>query len=244
MRNQLVILAGGQGKRMGNVLPKVLVMLKQKPLILHLLHELEKITQLIKPVIVVGYKKEAVMGVLGDQYFYAFQEHQLGTAHAVFSAKSKIKAENILVLYGDMPFIKAESLKKIMRLHRDKDSKITMLTTNLPNFEGLYKGFFNFGRIIRGHNGKIIKITEFRDASERERKILEINPGIYIFNTKWLWENIKKIKNKNSQSEYYLTDIVEVAIEQGLIVNNFNVASKEVIGINSKEDLEEAEKIA
>src|SRR5258708_1974174 len=113
MRNQIVILAAGKGARMGqNSVPKVLVMLKNKPLIIYLLEEIEKINQLAKPVVVVGHMHRQVEEVLGGQYTYALQSRQLGTAHALLTAKPKIRAENVLVLYGDMPFVKASSLKE------------------------------------------------------------------------------------------------------------------------------------
>src|SRR6185369_10465409 len=126
MKNQFVILAAGKGTRMGGNIPKVLVMLKNKPLILYVLHEIDKIGQLIKPVVVVGYGAKKVEGVLGNEYLFAFQDKQLGTAHALLAAKRKIKAENIVVLYGDMPFIKAESLKALIKMHFKTGGNISM----------------------------------------------------------------------------------------------------------------------
>lgn len=244
MTNQIVILAGGEGKRMGGKIPKVLVMLKNKPLVLHLLHELEKVPQLAKPVIVVGYKYQDVRGVLGDDYLYAYQNKQLGTAHALLCAKLKVKAENILVLYGDMPFIRAKSLKALLAMHFKKRSSISMLVAEAPNFRGKYKSLEQYGKIIRDSGHKIVKIVECKNASAGQKKIKEINPGIYAFNTKWLWENLKNIKNNNTSKEYYLTDIVEVAIQQGLEIANLSIDPKEAVGINSPEDLEIAESIA
>lgn len=251
MTNQTVILAAGKGTRMGGNIPKVLVMLKQKPLILYLLHELEQVTQLIKPVVVVGYESEKVQGVLGNNYTYAFQNKQQGTAQAVMAAKNFIKAENFLVLYGDMPFIKAESIRALMKLHREKNSNISMLTAVAPSFEGMYKSLESYGRVVRGAEGErgvglqadIKKIVEYKDANEEQKNINEINPGIYMFNTRWFFAHAGKISNQNAQGEYYLTDIVEVAIQQGEHVNNLQVDAKEVIGINSREDLELAEKL-
>jgi bifunctional UDP-N-acetylglucosamine pyrophosphorylase / glucosamine-1-phosphate N-acetyltransferase len=243
MTNQTVILAAGKGTRMGGNIPKVLVMLKDKPLILYLLHSLEKVTQLIKPVVVVGYESEKVQGVLGNSYTYAFQNKQQGTAQAVLAAKNFIKAENFLVLYGDMPFIKAESIRALMKLHREKNSNISMLTAVAPNFEGMYKSLLSYGRIIRNSENSIIKVIEYKDASEEQKQIKEINPGIYMFNTKWFFSHVGKISNQNAQGEYYLTDIVEVALDHGQKVNNLQVDAKEVIGINSREDLEMAEKV-
>jgi bifunctional UDP-N-acetylglucosamine pyrophosphorylase/glucosamine-1-phosphate N-acetyltransferase len=244
MRNQIVILAGGKGTRMGNPkVPKVLVMLKNKPLILHVLDEIEKIHQLAKPVIVVGFGAGKVQQVLGNHYLYAFQDKQLGTAHALMAAKNKIKAENILVLYGDHPFIKSESLKSLISSHFKTGSKISMLTTQVKNFTGYNKPFEHFAKIIREPvSHQVVKIVEYKDATDAQRKIKEINPGIYMFNTKWLWENIKKIGNNNKQKEYYLTDIVGIAISQGEKVNSILANPEEVIGVNSTEDLAIAER--
>jgi bifunctional UDP-N-acetylglucosamine pyrophosphorylase/glucosamine-1-phosphate N-acetyltransferase len=245
MKNQIVILAAGKGTRMGNPkVPKVLVMLKNKPLILYALEEIEKINQLCKPVIVVGFGAGKVQQVLGNNYLYAFQEKQLGTAHALMAAKNKIKAENILVLYGDNPFIKADSLKSLISSHFKKGSKISMLTGQVENFTGRNKPFEHFAKIIRDPiSHEVIKIVEHKDATDAQRKIKEINPGIYMFNTKWLWENLKKIQNSNKQKEYYLTDIVQIALSQDDQVNSIMIDAKEMVGINSREDLAVAEKM-
>ena len=171
MRNQIVILAAGKGTRMGNEkVPKVLVMLNSKPLVLYILNEIEKINQLAKPVVVVGYMAEKVKAVLGDDYIYAYQKDQLGTAHALMAAKKYIKGENILVLYGDHPFIKASSLKALMALHQKKSANISMLTTQVKDFKGLNKGFENFGRIVRNSKKEIVKIIENKDASAGQKK--------------------------------------------------------------------------
>ncbi len=244
MKNQFVILAAGKGTRMGDgPVPKVLVMLKNKPLILYVLHEIEKVNQLAKPVVVVGFQAKKVQGVLGNHYSYAYQDKQLGTAHAVQAARSKARAENIVVLYGDMPFIKAGSLSELIKMHLHSGAKISMLTTQVDNFRGKFSSLEHFGRILRDPNHNIIGIVEFKDATDVQRKIKEVNPGIYMFNAKWLWESLKHIGNKNVQQEYYLTDIVGVAIAQGERVHNFSVPPEQVLGINTREELETAEKL-
>lgn len=244
MRNQIVILAAGKGTRMGSEnTPKVLVMLKNKPLILYLLEEIDKINQLAKPVVVVGFGAEKVKTVLGSHYSYAYQADQLGTAHALEAARRNIKAENILVLYGDMPFVKSESLKALVSLHFKKGSNVSMLTAEVKNFNGVYKSLEHYGRILRDSQHHIAGVVEYKDASAGQKKIKEINPGIYMFRTKWLWENLKKIENRNAQKEFYLTDIVGIAIAQGQKVPSLLVDAKEVLGINSREDLQIAERL-
>lgn len=244
LKDQFIILAAGKGTRLKREdLPKVLVPFKGKPLIAHLLSQISKIAKNQKPVLVVGFMADKVKAALGTRYEYALQEDQLGTAHAVKAAKEKVKAENVLVLYGDMPFITEESLRKLMRLHHDQSANISMFTATVPNFKNEYEALNSFGRIIRNFKRDIIKITEFKDATENEKQIKEVNPGIYMFNSKWLWENIKKIKNKNAQKEYYLTDIVEIGIAQKEPIVSLDISPREVLGINSAEDLERAENL-
>ncbi len=243
MNARAIVLAAGKGTRMNHPdLPKVLVMFKQKPLILHLLEEIGKINQLAKPVVVVGYKHNQVQQVLGHDYIYALQQQQLGTGHAVMCAEGSITGDNILVLYGDMPFINADSLKKLMRLHHEQQASISMLTTTVNDFSQ-FPSHYHYGRIIRDTHGNIIKITEFKDASPEERNIREVNPGIYMFNTEWLFAHIHSMQNKNTQSEYYLTDIVEIAIADGQRIESLAINPREVVGINSPEELKQAEAV-
>ncbi len=242
MRNQILILAAGKGARMGTDNPKVLVMLKNKPLIFYLLEQLEKISQLARPVVVVGHKYRQVQDILGDGYIYAYQHQQLGTGHAVMAAEGQIVGNNLLVLYGDMPFISAESLKKLMRLHHEQNSNISMFTSTVTDFSQ-YPSMNFFGRIIRDLYGNIIKITEYKDASTEERKIREVNPGIYMFNSTWLYDNIHKLQNRNASGEFYLTDMVEVAIAEGQAIHSLPINPREVVGVNTLEELQVAEQL-
>jgi bifunctional UDP-N-acetylglucosamine pyrophosphorylase/glucosamine-1-phosphate N-acetyltransferase len=142
-----------------------------------------------------------------------------------------------------MPFIKAESLKKLITAHFKNRTKVSMLTATVKNFSGIYASLEHFGRIIRSSSRSVATIVEFKDASTHQRKIKEVNPGIYMFNTKWLWENLAKVGNNNSQKEYYLTDIIALAIADKQKVSCIPVDPKEVLGINSREDLGVVEKI-
>ncbi len=242
MQNQIVILAAGKGTRMGRKdIPKVLVPLRGKALISRLLEELKRFKQPTRLLIVIGFKNGHIKKLLGKDYDYALQRDQLGTAHAVWAAREKIKAKNILVLYGDMPFIKAKSLEKLMKLHESKQGIISMFTARVPNFQGRYDVFNHYGRIIRDTFGNITKITEYYGALPEVLEIKEVNPGIYMFNTEWLWENIDKIQNDNAKHEFYLTDIVEVAMRQGLVINSLPIDAREVVGINTQDQLKRLE---
>jgi bifunctional UDP-N-acetylglucosamine pyrophosphorylase / glucosamine-1-phosphate N-acetyltransferase len=243
MQTQIVILAAGRGRRMGNIdLPKVLFPLHGRPLIMPLLEQVDKVSTQ-PPVVVVGFKRSAVMTALGPRYIYAFQKEQLGTAHAVWCARPKITAKHILVLYGDMPFIKAASMKKLITLHQYHDSVISMFTTFAPDFRGNRASLNNYGRIIRDSYGNILKVTEYKDAGEKERKIKEVNPGIYMFNTEWLWSNIDLINNNNALNEFYLTDTVEVAIGESQHIRSITINPQEVMGINTLSQLERAKSV-
>ncbi len=240
---QPIILAAGKGTRMGIPdVPKVLFTINGEPMIIRLLNQLKLFPGLKTPVIVVGFGYDLVQGRLGQEYIYAFQEGQQGTAHAVRSARKHTSGRDIFVLYGDMPFISAETLNKLALHHRKTKSLFSMLTATVPNFEKEYSIYNGYGRIIRKAK-KIAKITEFSDATPEERQILEINPGVYLFDANWLWNHIEQVLPNNKQKEFYLTDLVEIAVKNKLNIESQPVDPWEVFGINTKAQLRQAEEI-
>ncbi len=240
---KIIILAAGKGTRMKSDLPKILAQLKGQHMIKHLLGSVEKSLIDPKPIIVVGYKKDLVIEELGDKYQYVIQEEQLGTGHAVYAAKNACKdIEHIIVISGDQPFIRTETIKNLLAKHLDSNAKITITTTEVSDFDDWRKSFFKFGRILR-KDGKIID-REFKDASEEEKNIKELNVSCYAFNAKWLWNNFIKIDNKkNAQKEYYLTDLWQIASENGEKIESIKIDPREALGVNSKEELEILENI-
>lgn len=241
MSRQIVILAAGKGTRMASPIPKVLIPLRGKPVIKYLLEEVTEVEQDTKPIIVVGFMNELVKEQLGSEYLYAEQTEQLGTGHAVIAARSSVTAKNFIVLYGDMPFVTAVSLKKLIDLHEHNEAKVSMFTAIVPNFEGVYEHFKGFGRIIRDGNSHIAKIQENADASEEQKAITEVNPGIYMFNSEWLWPNLEKVGSGNVQGEIYLTDIIELAIQDGQKIESLPIAPEEIYGINTPDHLAHAQ---
>lgn len=238
MSQQIVILAAGKGTRMGVDIPKVLLPLGGRPVISRLLEEIQAVPQDTAPIIVVGFMKELVEETLGDQYLYVTQFDQKGTAHAVLSAKPAVTAKNIIVLNGDMPFTSKESLLKVIELHNNTQAKLTMLPCVLPSFENDYSHFLSYGRIIRDEqSGDITKIQEYKDCTDEQKQITEVNPGSYMFNSEWLWSKLDKIGHHNSQDEFYLTDIVEIAIADGQKIQSLPIAPEEIYGINTPDDL-------
>lgn len=218
-------------------LPKVLSPLKGKYMIKHVIESIKEIHNK-KPYTIVGHMAELVQKELGDLCFYVLQKDQLGTGHAVSCAKGDcLDAEDVVVLSGDQPFIKAETIKNLIKKHLESKAKITFTTTILPDFSDWRNSFIAFGRILR-KDGKVKSIIEFRDATEEQRQIAEVNAGCYIFNAEWLWKNLEKIKNTNAQNEYYLTDLFKIASENNEKIETITIEPHEALGANTKEELE------
>ena len=242
---QIIILAAGKGVRMKSDEPKALVMLKNKPLIKHILDTISALHLPIKPIIVVGHKKERIKEVLGNNYLYAEQEKQLGTGHAVASAKNSVHPSHktVLVLSSDQPLISKETIKRLLKKHEEKKPTITIATVLVPDFEEWRSSLRHFGRIIRGNNEQVADIVEFKDATDKEKLIRELNPAVYAFDSDWLWENIGLIKNENTQNEYYLTDLIKIARDQNKKIEVVSVANLiEGLQPNTKEELRMLEK--
>lgn len=237
---QIIVLAAGAGKRIKNKnLPKILLSLKGKPIIQHLLTAIKKSGVCKKPVIVIGQKADQVKAALRSDYTYIFQAEQLGTGHAVACTRQQLegKVKDIMVLYGDHPFVSAKTIRKLTDTHLKEGKVLTMATTKVVNFADWRQGFFNFGRIIRNEKGKVSQIVEFKDATDRQKEIKEINPAYFCFKADWLWQNLNKLKNDNAQQEYYLTDLVSFACQQRQDISPVEIEPKEALGVNTIEEL-------
>jgi len=233
-----LILAAGKGTRMKSDLAKVLHVLNGKPL-LHYSIEAAKKAGAEKIVAVIGHQADIVRKVFaGSGCVFVEQNPQLGTGHAVLQAKDVLADYKGLtvILCGDVPLLKASTIKSLIDNHLANSAVVSVLTTVPPPPHA-------YGRIVKDDKGNVLKIVEHKDATEEEKKIGEINTGIYCVDTKFLFEALGKVTNHNQQGEYYLTDIVEIAVREGKKVKSF-IASDyvEVMGINTLEELARAEK--
>ena len=235
----VVILAGGKGTRMKSELPKVLHEVKGTPIIRRLLSSIEPVCS--RPTIIIGHKGQEVIAATGGKYNYVEQKEQLGTGHALQCARGSLQNAGysaIVVLMGDHPLVQAATIENMVKEHTASKAAITLATAVTPDFLGLNATFNNFGRIIRNEKGFVARIVEYKDATEEERAVKEVNIGYYCFDADWLWENIDRLGNNNASKEYYLTDMVKIATDQGLPVAAHIIAdTSECLGINSPEQL-------
>lgn len=241
---EYVILAGGKGKRMNTEKPKALVEAKGLPMIQYVLNTLLKLGH-HKPHIVIGHKAEEMKEKLGPDFPYVLQVEQKGTGHAVMCANEMLKDKDLtelVVLFADQPLIRPESIQKLIETRRTSGAVFSMATACPPHHEGDFKVFERMGRIIRDKDGVIEAIVEYKDATDEIRAVKEINWSVYCFEPKWLWENLPKLQNANASGEYYLTDLVKIAREQGRIVVPLVTDTIEAMGANTPEELVLVEK--
>ena len=233
-----VILAAGKGTRMKSALPKVLHRAGGKSMLQHVIdasvHAGAK-----RNIVVTGFGGDMVRETIGEQAEFVTQEQQLGTGHAVLQAEPLLRDEygTVMVLCGDTPLLTGELLKNFYEEHVKSGAKATVLTAIMPDASG-------YGRIIRTEDGSVAKIVEHKDATEEERKVKEINSGIYCFDAKSLFEALSQVTNDNAQGEYYLPDVLGILRKQGEKI--WAVAADDyesTLGINSRQQLAGAEKI-
>ncbi len=232
-----IILAAGKGTRLKTESSKVAVELINKPIILHLLDNISNCTIPKDTYLIIGHMGEEVSEIVKSKYpetQFVWQREQLGTGHAVAQVEPVINMKNdsTLILAGDVPLVNEEMIKNFFEYHDDQKSDITVLTTKIDDPKG-------YGRIIRDASfNRLIKIVEEKDADETEKKICEINSGIYLVKTALLFNLLKDIKPNNTQNEFYLTDIIKIGNERHLSIHPYLFNEYELLrGINSRHDL-------
>lgn len=233
-----IILAAGKGTRMKSKLYKVLHRVCGKTMVDHVLTQVES-TNMDRIVTIVGYGADDVRKQLGDRTQYAMQKEQLGTGHAVLQTEPLLGDVDgvTLIVSGDTPLFRAETLQKLFDYHEAKGDVGTILTSIAPNPTG-------YGRIIRNNIGLVEKIVEQKDATSEEQAVKEINTGVYVFDNKALFNALHQVKNDNAQGEYYLTDVIEILKAAGQRVGAYRMSDfSESMGVNDRKALATATKV-
>ena len=247
-----VVLAAGKGTRMRSTLPKVLHPVAGLPLLAHVLNALEGISPALsthsplpitansRPIVVLGYGAEQVEAAFGDRCSYAIQGDQLGTAHAVLAARKHVDEldplpQTVLVCYGDTPLISSDILARVLIEHATQQATLTFLTaiTEQPS---------DYGRVVRNTDGQVCEIVEMKRATEEQKRIREVNSGVYCFDRTWLWLALQALP-RNAAGEYYLTDLVGVAGSEGRKIATVTGSLDETIGINDRVQLAAVEQL-
>ena len=236
----VIIMAAGKGTRMKSDLPKVLHRANGRPLVEYVIDtalslEPEKI------VIIVGHQAELVKKATAQYTITAvLQQPQLGTGHAIMQTETLLHDFNgeVLILSGDAPLVKTETLQTLVACHRSNQAAATVLTAKLHDPTG-------YGRVIREFSSdSVLRIVEQKDASPEELSVREINSGVYVFDTRLLFEALEQINTNNAQQEYYLTDVFGICFQHGRKVCAFSTDNPdEIIGINTPAQLVEAERL-
>jgi UDP-N-acetylglucosamine diphosphorylase/glucosamine-1-phosphate N-acetyltransferase len=233
-RTATIILAAGQGTRMKSEKPKVVHELAGTAMINRVVETSFKMdSDLIA--VVVGYKKDVVISTVpaSDKITFVEQNEQNGTGHAVMMCEEAFRNFDgtVFILCGDVPLLRWQTLEKMLRYHQEKQAACTVLTAVMDDA-------LKYGRIVRNADGNVQKIVEFKDASDVEKEINEINTGIYCYDSKSLFEALKFVNNDNMQNEYYLTDTLEILNNQDKLVTSVILDDMvEASGVNSKEQL-------
>ena len=237
MNFKAIILAAGKGTRMKSKHPKVVHKVCGKEMVNHVI-DVSKKSGVQDVVVILGHGSETVKESIPSDSQIAMQTEQLGTGHAVKMAKEYINDDDtIVVLCGDTPLVKEDTLRRLFAYHVEKGYVATVLTTKVDNPTG-------YGRIIRDNHEDLLKIVEQKDASEEEKLVNEINSGIYCFDGKSLRESLDLIDNNNAQGEYYLTDTIKIMRDRGEKVGAYNGSTiEELMGVNSRVELSKAEEI-
>jgi bifunctional UDP-N-acetylglucosamine pyrophosphorylase/glucosamine-1-phosphate N-acetyltransferase len=239
MGSVALILAAGEGTRMKSGKPKVAHEVLGKPMVRWVV-DAARAAGCERIVAVTGHKAEQVDAILPDDVASVLQENQLGTGHAVMSARELLRDfhGSLVVLSGDTPLLHADTIAGLIAMRESSGAALTMLTTHLPDPTG-------YGRIVRdGRDGSVARIVEQKDCSAEERSITEVNIGTYCFDAAVLFAHLDRITTQNAQGEYYLTDMISIFNAEGLTVSAITTDDPlEALGVNSRVQLAEANKV-
>lgn len=233
-----IVLAAGKGTRMKSDLHKVLHPIGGKAMALHLVTTLEEVG-VAQTYFIVGHGAESVMDTIGTRVKYCLQQEQLGTGHAVLQAEAELKGKEgiTLLINGDTPLITSTTLKNMIALHQQEKAALTLLTTKMENPYG-------YGRVVYGANQSVQCIVEEKDATEEQKRIQQVNVGVFCVDNQKLFSALHRITNHNSQGEYYLTDIIPILLGDGERICAYETKdTEETVSINDRLALSQAEAI-
>ncbi len=233
-----IILAAGKGTRMKSKCVKVLHPLAGLPMLSHVINLVQSL-QFEDVFVIVGHQAETVSQLVSEKKATALlQEPPRGTGDAVLQAKGALKGFQgpVLILNGDTPLLQKETIERFLATYEKENATLALMTVCLDQPEG-------YGRVIRHEGGRISHIVEQKDATTDERNVQEVNAGIYLCDADFLFKSLEKIEPNNQQNEYYLTDIVGMAVSEGVALLGFEARPEEVIGVNNRADLAKAEAV-
>jgi len=233
---EVIILAAGLGTRMKSSTIKILHRAAGRPIVDYVLDLANELCS-TPPVMIIGHQREKVQEAIGERARFAVQEEQLGTGHAVLQAATVLGDTNkrVLILSGDVPLTRRETLQRLIEEHERSGNALTLLTMKLDD-PAMY------GRIVRDESGTVVRIVEAKDASDEQKRINEVNAGIYVFNGEHLFGNLRNLRPENAQKEYYLTDLLAVIRNAGHRVGAVIADDPvEALGVNSRGELAQVE---
>jgi UDP-N-acetylglucosamine diphosphorylase/glucosamine-1-phosphate N-acetyltransferase len=229
----VVIMAAGKGTRMQSDLPKVLHKVGGKPMISHVIHTAKELNA-SRIIAIIGHEYKLVEETLKNENIeFAYQFEQKGTGHAVDQCRTQLKDfdGDVLVLSGDVPLLSSATLNQLITVHQDSNATASLLTADFEDPTG-------YGRVIRSSSNSLEKIVEHKDASNEILAINEINAGIYVFNSKILFELLPQVNNQNVQQEYYLPDVIPLILfKKGIVSIDKTKNNLEIQGVNTIEQL-------
>ncbi|MEI6650541.1 MAG: NTP transferase domain-containing protein [Candidatus Moraniibacteriota bacterium] len=241
--NQVIVMAGGKGTRMNMTdIPKTMIRVEGKPIVEYIVEAAESAVPETKPVVIVGFQGHTIQAYLGDRVICVEQKEQLGTGHAVACAAPLLRERKdikyVIVLAGDQPLISADTIRTVLDHHEKSQETITLGTVVVPDFSGIHEHLLHYGRIIRKEDGTVSRIVEYKDATEEERAIREVNTSVYCFDADWLWSHIDKLGSDNASKEFYITDLIGMAMEEGRNINAIPLPDPlEGLNVNTPEQL-------
>jgi bifunctional UDP-N-acetylglucosamine pyrophosphorylase / glucosamine-1-phosphate N-acetyltransferase len=247
--NQVIIMAGGKGTRMNMTdIPKTMIPVAGKPIVEYIVESAEQAIPESKPVVIVGFQGHKIKEQLDGRVVCVEQKEQLGTGHAVACAapllRDRSDIAHIVVIAGDQPLISAETIQTILAHHEGRKETITLGTVVAPDFSGIHEHLLHYGRIVRNAEGTVVRIVEFKDATEEERAIREVNTSVYCFEAAWLWRHIDQLGSDNASKEFYITDLIAMAMEEGKNICAIPLPDPlEGLNVNTPEQLAAIEEI-